>query len=175
MRPLVFHYEKDKAALECNDEFLLGSRILAAPVVNQGMTKRMVYLPEGVWYDYWTHEKLEGPVWFVREAPLALCPIFVKAGSIIPVMEPQSFVGEKPSDTLLLHIYPGEGSYDHYLDNGENFAYREGKYHQYRFIVRENGTVSGKVIHAGYDKPYKRILARRFGNQETEEEIFLQE
>lgn len=173
MRPLVFHYEKDTAALDCNDEFLLGSRILAAPVVDQGMTKRMVYLPEGVWYDYWTHEKLTGPVWFVRDAPLEICPVYVKAGSIIPVMEPQAFVGEKPSDTLLLDFYPGEGSCDHYLDNGEDFAYREGKYHQYRFAVREDGTVSGQVILAGYDKPYKRILARKFGDRETEEEIVL--
>ena len=53
MRPLVFHYEKDDAARTCNDECMLGSQILVAPVVNQGMTKRMVYLPEGVWYDYW--------------------------------------------------------------------------------------------------------------------------
>lgn len=173
MRPLVFHCEKDTAALDCNDELLLGSQILAAPVVNQGMSKRMVYLPEGVWYDYWTHEKLAGPVWFVRDAPLEICPIYVKAGSIIPVMEPQSFVGEKPLDTLLLDIYPGEGSYDHYLDNGEDFAYRDGKYHQYRFTVREDGAVSGEVVHAGYEKPYKRILARKFGEQETEEEIFL--
>lgn len=173
MRPLVFHYEKDKEVLDCNDEFLLGSRILAAPVVNQGMTKRMVYLPEGVWYDYWTHEKLTGPVWFVRDAPLEVCPVYVKAGSIIPVMEPQAFVGEKTSDTLLLEYYPGEGSYDHYLDNGEDFAYREGRYHQYRFAVREDGTVSGAVVHSGYDKPYKKILGRKFGNKETEEEIVL--
>ena len=171
MRPLVFHYEKDKAAQVCNDEFMLGSRILAAPVVNQGAEKRMVYLPEGIWYDYWTHEKLEGPVWFVREAPLDCCPIYVKAGSILPVMEPQSYVGEKPSDILLLEAYPGSGSWDHYLDNGEDFAYRDGAYHQYRFTLQEDGAVSGKVIHAGYDKPYRKILVRRLGEESWAEVI----
>ncbi len=158
MRPLVFHYEKDENARVCNDEFLLGSRILAAPVVNQGMTRRMVYLPEGDWYDYWTRERITGPVWFVREAPLDTCPIYVKAGSVIPMMEPQSYVGEKPMDTLLLDVYPGEGSWDHYLDNGEDFAYREGKYHQYRFTVHEDGLVCGEIVHAGYERPYQKIL-----------------
>lgn len=130
----------------------------------------MVYLPEGEWYDYWTHEKLTGPVWFVREAPLDCCPVYVKAGSIIPVMEPQSFVGEKPSDVLMLEAYPGEGCWDHYLDNGEDFAYREGRYHQYRFTVGTDGMVSGRVVHAGYEKPYQKILVRRPG-EETWKEI----
>ncbi len=170
MRPLVFHYEKDAAARACNDEFMLGSRILAAPVVNQGAERRMVYLPRGEWYDYWTNEKLTGPVWFVREAPLDCCPIYVKAGSLIPVMEPRSYVGEKPADTLMLEVYPGEGSWDHYLDNGEDFAYRDGQYHQYRFTVQEDGGVCGQVIHAGYNRPYRNILARRAG-EETWTEI----
>lgn len=160
MRPLVYHYEKDEAAKGCNDEFLVGSQVLVAPVVQQGMTKRMVYLPQGTWYDYWTGEKLEGPVWFVREAPLDTCPIYVRAGSVIPMMEEQSYVDEKPLDTLLLDVYPGQGSYDHYLDNGEDFAYREGKYHQYRFKVEADGSVEGEIIHGGYEKPYRRIVVK---------------
>ncbi len=165
MRPLVFHYEKEEWARTCNDEFMLGSRILAAPVVNQGIEKRMVYLPEGVWYDYWTHEMITGPVWFVRDAPLDCCPIYVKAGTVLPVMEPQSYVGEKPWDTLLLKVYPGEGSYDHILDNGEDFGYREGRYHHYRFTVNESGEVSCQILHAGYEKPYEKILLQRLGEE----------
>ncbi len=169
MRPLVFHYERDCVARACNDEFMVGSQILVAPVVQQGMEKRMVYLPEGIWYDYWTQEKIEGPVWLIREAPLEVCPIYIKAGSIIPVMEPQSYIGEKPQDTLLLDVYPGEGMWDHYLDNGEDFAYRDGFYHQYQFAVKEDGTVNGKIIHAGYEKPYKKILVKCFGEKQWRE------
>ena len=80
-------------------------------------------------------------------------------------MEPQSYVGEKPSDVLLLEAYPGEGSWDHYLDNGEDFAYREGQFHQYRFTVAADGVVSGQVVHAGYDQPYRKIMARRLGEE----------
>lgn len=167
MRPLVFNYEKDKVARNCNDEFMIGDRILVAPVVDQGKDHRMVYLPEGEWYDYWTKEKLTGPTWFIREAPLDTCPIYVKAGSVIPMMEDQSYVGQKENDTLILDVYPGEGVWDHYLDNGENFDYQEGKYHQYRFTV--NGDeVKADVVHAGYEKPYQKILVKHIDGSVSE-------
>ena len=165
MRPLVYHYEKDTNARNCNDEFMIGDRILVAPVVSQGMEHRMVYLPEGEWYDYWTKEKISGPTRFVREASLDVCPIYVKAGSIIPTMEPQSYVGEKENDKVILEIYPGEGSYDHYLDNGEDFGYREGEYHHYHFTMNEKGEVIVELVHEGYDKPYKEIFVKGIDGQ----------
>ncbi|MCC8168210.1 MAG: DUF5110 domain-containing protein, partial [Clostridiales bacterium] len=158
MRPLVYEYEDDETACSCNDEFMVGSRMLVAPVVQQGMKKRMVYLPEGEWYDYWTREKVNGPTWFVRDADIDVCPIYVKAGTALPNMPEQSYVGEKPEDTLYLDVFPGEGEYDHYLDNGEDFAYRDGAYHHYRFIIRKDGTVETLIVHAGYEKPYKEIV-----------------
>ena len=163
LRPLVFHYEKDSVAQTCNDEFLFGERILVAPVVNQGAVKRMVYLPKGEWYDYWTGEKLSGETWLIKDAPIEICPIYVKAGSVIPTMEPMAYVGEKESETLVLEVFPGKGQYEHYLDNGEDFAYREGAFHQYRFTAEDTGAVTGCVIHGGYNKPYKEILASVFG------------
>ena len=150
-------------ARTCNDEFMLGDRILAAPVVSQGMEKRLVYLPRGEWYDYWTGEKFTGENWIIRDAPLDVCPIFVKAGSVIPTMEEMSYVGEKEPETLALEVFPGEGQYEHYLDNGEDFDYLEGKYHQYRFTVDDVGNIQCKLLHAGYEKPYKKIFANVFG------------
>lgn len=164
MRPLVYHYEKDETARTCNDEFMVGDRILVAPVVCQGMSRRMVYLPEGVWYDYWTDEKFSGPVWVIREAPLDVCPIYVKAGSVIPAMEPVSYVGEKEEDTLFLDVYPGVGEWEHYQDNGEDFAYRDGEYNLYRFTVDESGQVQGRLTHRGYEKTYRKVLVNRFGS-----------
>lgn len=155
MRPLVYHYEKDEAARVCNDEFMVGPNLLVAPVVHQGERRRMVYLPEGQWYDYWTREKIAGPCWFIREAPLDVCPIYVRAGSILPVMEDVSYVGQKEG-MLLLDVFPGEGSWDHYYDNGEDYAYRQGAYHHYRFTVNEAGEVKTELLHSGY-KPYEAI------------------
>lgn len=163
MRPLVYHYDRDETARTCNDEFMLGDRILAAPVVYQGVTKRMVYLPEGTWYDYQTDEKFTGPVWIIKDAPLDVCPIYVKAGSVIPAMEPMSYVGEKEEDTLLLDVYPGTGEWEHYQDNGEDFAYRKGEYNQYRLSIEEDGTVQCRLMYHGYDKIYRRVFMNRFG------------
>jgi len=161
MRPLVYHYETDEYAKTCNDEFMVGDRMLIAPVVMQGMTKRMVYLPDGDWYDYWTKEKIAGPAWIVKDAPLDVCPIYVKAGSVIPMMEDMSYVGEKELDTLILDVYPGKGCFSHYLDDGENFDYREGKYHQYQFMVDEDGNVETKLVKEGFNKPYKNIIIKK--------------
>ncbi|MDE6998068.1 MAG: glycoside hydrolase family 31 protein [Oscillospiraceae bacterium] len=157
LRPLAFHYPEEEAARTCNDEFLVGDRVLVAPVVQQGARRRMVWLPRGEWYDYWTREKITGPAAFVREAPLELCPIYVKAGSVLPMALPQSYVGERAQDVLLLDVYPGEGVWDHWLDDGESFDYQEGKYHQYRFTVRKDGGVDTRIVHAGYGQPYREI------------------
>ncbi len=168
MRPLVFHYENDKVARTCNDQFLCGANILIAPIVMQGATSRAVYLPEGCWYDYWTKERIQGPAWVLKEAPLDVCPIYIKAGSIIPTMEPVSFVGEKDSEVLCLEVWPGEGEYDHFLDNGEDYEYRKGYYHHYHFSADANGKISVKLIHEGYEKPYTKVIARnQIDGQET--------
>ena len=157
LRPMVFHYPNDETARTCNDQFMVGGRVLVAPVVQQGARQRLVYLPAGEWYDYWTREKFTGPASIIRDAPLDVCPIYVKAGSAIPMAQPQSYVGQVEPDVLLLDVYPGQGVWDHYLDDGESFAYRDGKYHQYRVTVREDGRVDTEIVHAGCDKPYREI------------------
>lgn len=162
LRPLVFHYEDDETARTCNDEFMIGSCLLAAPVVDPGVTKRMVYLPAGEWYDYWTGEKHRGGAWLLRDAPLEVCPLYARAGSALPVWPEQAYVGEKPEDVLYLEVFPGEGTWLHQLDNGEDFAWQEGHYHQYRITVKPDGSASVEVVHAGYEKPYQKIMTHRF-------------
>ena len=161
MRPLVLHYEKDETARECNTEFLVGRSLLAAPVVTQGDRKKMVYLPAGVWYDYWTGERLESAdgKWIVRDAPLDTCPLYVKAGTILPVWPKQSFVGEKDTDSvLMLEIYPGEGSWEHFQDDGESFDYRDGKYNQYHCELKGKA-LTVTCVHAGYGRKYEKVRA----------------
>ena len=67
-------------------EFNFGDNILVSPVVEQGSRHKLVYLPEGDnWIDYWTGEEYKGGQYIIKEAPLDICPIFVKSLSIIPV------------------------------------------------------------------------------------------
>ncbi len=153
IRPLVLHYPKDKNVWNLNDEFLLGENILVSPVVEQGATKKLVYLPEGEWYDYWTKEKIQGGQYFIKEAPLDVCPIYIKAGTVLPKYPKQMYVGEiaKEDLVLTLEVYKGEGSYTHYYDNGEDFAYRDGAYNEYLFTVDKEGNVDTKMINKGYE------------------------
>ncbi len=157
IRPLVLHYENDKETWNLNDEFLLGEQILVAPILTQGSTRRMVYLPEGTWYGFEDKKEYEGGKYHLVEAPLDTCPMFVKAGSMIPTYEVMQYVGERPYDTLKLLVYPKAGRYVHYQDNGADFAYREGAYNAYEFTSDEEGNVTVKMLNEGYEAPYKTI------------------
>lgn len=149
MRPLVLEFEKDENVKNRNDEFMLGDRMLIAPVVEQGAREKLVYLPKGIWYDYWTGEEKAGEQFFVRSAPLDVCPVYVKAGAVIPKYPVRMHVGKDKDDLLILEAYPGEGSYTHYQDNGEDFQYQEGAYNEYR-LTNHDGKVEIEKIHQGY-------------------------
>lgn len=151
MRPLVLEFEKDEKVKNRNDEFMLGDRMMIAPVVEQGAREKLVYLPKGKWYDYWTGEEKAGEQFFVRSAPLDVCPIYVKAGAVIPKYPVRMHVGRDKDDLLILEAYPGEGSYVHYQDNGEDFQYRDGAYNEYR-ITNHDGKVEIEKVHQGYQE-----------------------
>lgn len=160
MRPLIFNYPEDKICRNKNDEFMLGENMLVAPVVEQGEEYKKVYLPKGNWYDYHTGEKIAGGKTFVRHAPLDTCPIYIKENSMLPTCEPTAFIGEKPNDTLRLEIFGEKAAYEHYTDNGTDFAYRNGEYNLYEFIYR-NGEFSVNVKNDGYAGKYKNIVLKK--------------
>lgn len=157
IRPLVLHYEEDKNVRDLNTEFLVGTQMLVAPVVNQGEDKKMVYLPNGTWIDYWTEEEQEGGQYIIKDAPISICPIYIKAGSILSIYPEQSYIGEKEIDELTLYVYPGEGVYYHYQDDGESFEYQEGIYNKYCFTIAADGTFTAECIKEGYLSKYRGI------------------
>lgn len=162
MRPLVLHYPNDPEVRNLNSEYLVGENILVAPVLEQGVTKRMVYLPEGTWYDYWTGEKLEGKQYILKDAPIDVCPMYIKAGSIIPTYEVVQYVGEKPYNRVELLVTPGEGVYEHFQDNGEDYAYKNGIYNLYQFTADANGNVTTEMIHQEYPV-YEEVSVVKLG------------
>jgi alpha-glucosidase len=119
MRALFLHYPNDEDCYR-GDQFLFGPSVLVAPVCQRGAAEREVYLPEGEWYDYWTGEKRQGKAKFIAGAPLERIPIFIKAGAIIPTWPPMNFVGERPIDRVTLEVYPGNGEFVWYEDDGES-------------------------------------------------------
>jgi alpha-glucosidase (family GH31 glycosyl hydrolase) len=129
MRPLVLNYPDDPAVWELGSEYLWGDDLLVAPVTRQGATTWPVYLPAGVWYDYWTQQRYDGPLGVTVEAPLDRLPLFVRGGAILPLAPPAQFEGERAWDDLTLLIYPGGASrFDLYDDDGRSNAYRLGGY-----------------------------------------------
>lgn len=119
MRALFLHYPNDENCYR-GDQFLFGPSVLVAPVCEKGAIEREVYLPEGEWYDYWTGEKRPGETRLIAGAPLERIPIFIKAGAIIPTWPPMNFVGERPINRVPLEVYPGNGEFLWYEDDGES-------------------------------------------------------
>jgi alpha-glucosidase len=119
----------------------------------------MVYLPEGNWYDFWTGEKFSGKQYILRDAPLEVCPIYVRGGSLIPMYEEMDHIGQRPYDTLYLLAAPEAGECVHFQDNGEDFAYRNGEYNLYRFSTDSTGKLATEMLHENYPK-YKNIVLK---------------
>ena len=115
MRPLFLYYPEDDRSHR-DDEFLLGPFMLIAPVLERGSRSRVVYLPSQVWYDYWSMKKYEGGVISVK-APLDTIPIFIRSGAIIPTQPVLNYIRERMVD-VTLEIYPGNGSFTLYEDDG---------------------------------------------------------
>lgn len=127
MRPLWFHFPDDPKSLSCADQYLWGKSVLVAPVVEKGATTRPVYLPAGAWYDFWTGERVEGGREIERKVDLETLPLYVLAGSIVPLGPVKQFVDEKVEGPVSLHIYPGgNASFLLYEDDGISFNYRKG-------------------------------------------------
>lgn len=168
MRPLVLHYSEDENVYNINDEFLFGENILVAPVVEQGKKYRALYLPKGKWFDYWTKEEVDGGKVILKDAPIDVCPMYIKAGAIIPNYPVQNYVGEKVIDELTLDVYPGEGNYKHYIDDGESYNYKNGEYNLYELTQKiRRGAANIKIenIHSGYNKIYKTLKIKFNSNK----------
>jgi alpha-glucosidase len=130
-RPLMLNYQEDENTLGIDDEFMVGNDLLAAPILKPNVTARLVYLPAGVWYDYWTGARHEGKRMIRVEAPLETVPLFVRGGAILPLGPEMKYVGEKPANPLRFEIYPdarGEAATSVYEDDGLTQDYERGKF-----------------------------------------------
>ena len=143
-RPLLLNYQEDENTLGIDDEFMISSDLLVAPILKPGQTARLVYLPAGVWFDYWTGVRQEGGRMIRVEAPLETVPLFVRGGAILPLGPEMNYVAEKPVDPLRFEIYPdgrGEASTSLYEDDGLTEDYRQGSFRQTNVSYRRTPAV----------------------------------
>jgi len=147
MRALMMDFPKDKNALDINDEYMFGKSLLVSPVTNAMYIKPSVngrdtiqvedfstvksketYLPAGNdWFDFWTGEKLPGGTKVNKQTPIDIIPLYVKAGSIIPIGPSVQYAEEKKWDNLEIRIYPeANGKFVLYEDENDNYNYEKG-------------------------------------------------
>lgn len=124
MRALWLHHPDEAEAVSCGDAFLWGRDLLVAPVLAKAAKERRVYLPRGRWFDWWTGVAYEGGREVVRAADLATLPLFVRAGSIIPLDPVRQHTAEAVTDPTELRVFPGaDGEFTLYDDDGRTLDY----------------------------------------------------
>ena len=131
MRPLVMDFPEDRFALEQNYQFMFGPSILVAPVVESGVNRMKVYLPEcsAGWVDFWNGTPHKGGIFTDVNVDLMKTPLFVKAGSILPLGPQKQYAAEETEQPWEIRIYPGaDGSYSVYEDEGINYNYEKGQF-----------------------------------------------
>jgi alpha-D-xyloside xylohydrolase len=134
MRSLAFDFADDKAIQNIPDQYMFGPAFLVNPITDPGLTSRNVYLPKATWYDFWTGKKLEGGQSINASAPIETMPLYVRAGSIIPMGPYLQYATEKQADNIELRIYRGaNGEFTLYEDENETYNYEKGAFATFTF------------------------------------------
>jgi len=119
-RALVVEYQNDPTVWNMFDEWLFSDDLLVAPIFDES-NRRRVYLPEGMWTDFFSGERIEGPCWMTVEADIESLPLYIREGGLVPMCEPMNYVGEKPVKEIELLVslltQPGERSLKIPLNN----------------------------------------------------------
>ena len=127
MRALPLDFPGDANVADLRDEYMLGPAFLVAPVTEQGATSRQVYLPAGSdWYNYWTNERTKGGQSITVAAPIDTIPLFVRAGSIVPLGVPVESTHQTQAIDRV-RIYSGaDATFTLFSDDGTTYAYEKG-------------------------------------------------
>jgi alpha-D-xyloside xylohydrolase len=126
MRALFMDFPGDPKVADIPDEYMFGPAFLVAPVTEQGATSRSVYLPAGTdWYNYWTNERIKGGQTITAAAPIDTIPLFVRAGSIVPLGTTILSTQDKQA-IASVRVYPGaNGDFTLFSDDGTTYAYEK--------------------------------------------------
>jgi alpha-D-xyloside xylohydrolase len=146
IRALVMDFANDKNALDINDQYMFGKSLLVCPVTQPLYSKEgkedfstikteEVYLPKGAdWIDFWTNVKHAGGQKISKEVPLDILPLYVRAGSILPIGPKVQYAEEKRWDNLEIRVYEGaNGEFTLYEDENDNYNYEKGIYSTIKF------------------------------------------
>ena len=129
MRAMPIAFEADAQCRTVADQYMFGRSLLVAPVVQDRVAGRNVYLPgTGLWYDFWTGQAYEGGKTVFRQTPQDIMPLYVPAGTVLPFGPEVQYSSEKPWDDLEIRVYAGaDGSFTLYEDALDGYGYKQGQ------------------------------------------------
>ncbi|WP_070119824.1 glycoside hydrolase family 31 protein [Bacillus marinisedimentorum] len=160
MRPLFMEYPDDPNTYTMSDQFMIGSSVIAAPIMTPGTTHRAVCLPEGSWVDYWDGTVYDGGQFILYRAELDTLPLFIKKGSFL-VHGTVKQSTEAKEENPVIHLFAAENgtaSFTLYDDDGKTFSYMDGNYIELGFEARFTPGGIDVIIEksgAGFDSGWK--------------------
>lgn len=130
MRPLLMDFPSDPVSTETSNEYMFGPAFLVTPVTTYQATTASVYLPPSAgWYLFWDGSFQAGGKTITAPAPFDAMPVYVRAGSIVPVGPPLQYASQMPADPIRLYVYTGaDGSFSLYEDDGLSYGYEKGSF-----------------------------------------------
>ncbi len=129
MRPLVMDFADDEEVLNIGDQFMCGDALLVCPVYAYKARSRELYLPAGLWYDFYTEQPVEGGRRLMVAAPYERSPLYVRGGQILPMGPAIEHTAQDTQGELIIHVYTGrDASFSLYEDEGTTYDYEQGAY-----------------------------------------------
>ena len=129
MRGLAMDYPTDPRVFDIGDQWMFGPALMVCPVSEYKARSREVFFPQGGWYDFYSNKYIQGGQALTVDAPYERIPVFVRAGSILPLGPKMQWSDEKPADLIHILVYEGaDGQFTLYEDEGTNYNYEKGKY-----------------------------------------------
>ena len=159
MRGLPMDYPDDPEVRDLSDQWLFGPALMPCPVYEYKARTRSVYLPAGGWYDFYTGVYYPGGGRITADAPYARMPLYVRAGSILPIGPAMEYTDQKPADEMLIVVYAGaDARFTLYEDDGVSYAYEKGQFSTIEFFWDEEA----RQLHIGERKgTYPGVLKNR--------------
>jgi alpha-glucosidase/alpha-D-xyloside xylohydrolase len=175
MRPMWFSFPHDEKAATCDSQYMFGDALLVNPVTRKGAREWTTYLPKGQWYDFFSHDHIEGGREVTRAVGLEDIPVYVPAGTLLPMGEVKQHIGDVPinplDDPITIYLYEGEdASFVLYEDDGITKDYMQGQATYTSFTWDEKSkelSVSGKSSQIAGESRTFRVIHVSSGEEDT--------
>ena len=177
MRSLIFDFPQDPEVKNIGSQYMFGPSLLICPITEpmyfEAEDQEIIrekkwncYLPQGSdWYHYWTNKRYSGGQYVMVEAPIGEMPIFVKAGSILPMLQEDiQYASQKPEMPIKVRVYPGaDANFTLYEDGGDDYEYEKGSYACTPLIWKDEGREmqigERKGSYPGMQEPNRYIIS----------------